>query len=186
MPRKLRLVLFGAVLLASSLALASEARRDASIVARDAAGGGFSIPGDWAGIWMYTNQTKDCVTGNIINSSAYADTICAGEIIVPGGGFYECTGGYDGTTYTADCVSSQIVFEGCRADYHLVQTGTRNGDTYSLTARSTTTFVGETCGSLPDQCFDFVTTGTRIGPAPNPCGTAVEPISWGSLKARFP
>jgi hypothetical protein len=186
MLRPLRVALIGTLFLASTLALASEARRGAALVPLDGAGGGvFEIPAEWAGIWMYQSQTKDCVTGAVINSSAYADTTCAGEVIVPGGGFYQCTGGYDGNTYTSDCVASQEILPGCRADYHLVQTGTRNGDTYTSTARSTTTFVGETCGVLADQCFDFVTTATRVAPAPDPCFVPVEPVTWGSLKSRF-
>jgi hypothetical protein len=186
MLRPIRLALLGTAFLTSTLALAADSRREAALVPADTAGGGgFSIPASWAGVWTYQNQTKDCVTGMVLNSSAYTDTTCAGEVVIPGGGFYQCTGGYDGSTYTSDCVASQQIFAGCRADYHLVQTGTRNGDTFTSTARSTTTFTGEACGNLANQCFDFVTTATRIAPAPNPCMVPVEPVSWGSLKARF-
>lgn len=147
---------------------------------------GHPVPASWTGIWLYQNTTKNCTTGQVISTSSYSDTLCPGEIVLPGGGFYEtCTGGYSETSFTSDCTVSREFLPGCQASYRLVQNGTRTGDSFEGTGRSTTTFSGAGCTGLADQCFDFVTTGTRFGAAPSNCGTPVEPKSWGGIKCSY-
>jgi hypothetical protein len=66
--------------------------------------------------------------------------------------------------------------------------GTRTGDTYSsvTTISTVTSGPSDPCDLFPDDCNQFNSHGTRIGPAdPVYCATPTLPTTWGELKNRY-
>jgi hypothetical protein len=150
-------------------------------------GGSIPVPTEWDGLWTTTDSTYEC-TGELTDTSAGVDTICAGQIFSFDSGDptiqFDCTGSADATTYTFDCTASGEVFPGCTFVQEFHVEATRTGDTFYSEAVMTITLTGAECAMV--ICDRFVSHGVRTGPAPTEyCATPARPSTWGQLKTRY-
>ncbi len=149
---------------------------------------GTPIPEEWLGIWEQTVNIYDCDTNDLLFTTTQLDTLCPGAVFEDpdgGGTTLNCTTTADGSSYTTHCEGSSEVFPGCTSSFVYDVTGTLSGDSYSATSVTNISFTGD-CQDLPDQCQRTELSGTRLGPAPEPCGSSpVEHQSWGSIKSLY-
>ncbi len=145
-------------------------------------------PPEWGGIWSFEDQTFDCETNQLISTEAYLDTICAGSSIEFGDSEFPltCTGSADANTVSMTCTGTFPVFENCDMEFTISFEATRNGDSFTSVQTISTTYVGEGCLFLPDECTRTESAATRVGPEPSPCEqTPVETVDWGTVKALY-
>lgn len=151
-----------------------------------AAFGSTTLPPAWAGIYNATNESRDCVTNNLLDSQAEVDTLCAGqEIGNTGGGLIPvtCTGTTSDTSINVSCSGSGKFFPGCTVTFNYSVVASRSGVNITATIIQHTQYTAG-CG-IPDECTKNVITGTRVAAPPTPCSTPVDPETWGRTKARY-
>ncbi len=145
-------------------------------------------PPEWGGIWEIDDHTYDCETEELLGSEAYTDTICAGSSIdFENPGFeLTCNGTADASTVSVTCTGSFEIIPDCVMEFSSVFTATRDGDTFTSVHTVSTSYVGEGCLFLPNDCTRTESTATRIAPEPNPCEqTPVATVDWGTVKALY-
>lgn len=149
----------------------------------------FVVPEEWTGIWQTVTTQYSC--GDHVQQGdpiAATDTLCADTVIpdpqnqeVP----LSCTSSADATSFSTHCEGSGEIFAGCTASIVYDLAGTRTGDSYHSVATISITYSGS-CFGTPDYCLETDADGTRIAPAPIPCGnTPVESQNWGSVKSLY-
>lgn len=189
-----RRILILAALLCLPFAPAIVEARDSAIPAPRlstvlrALGDDFSVPAAWTGIWEDSDSTFiGCGIESLIETSTDRDTLCLGETLAPEEPevTYICTGTVTDTQVDMTCNAS-FVQEGCTISNTFEIHGTRTGNTSVVVVTLQTSFSPPSaCFEQPDQCTRIVTRSTRLGPAPEGCGTPVENTSWGSIKSRY-
>ena len=152
-----------------------------------AAAGSTTVPAAWAGVWSFEDDDYDCDTNMLLSSDVSADTLCTNEQIFedPGVAGWSCSGTVSDTSIDINCSGSEEVDTGCTLDFVYTLTATRVGDTLLATVTIGRTFTPTGCGFLPDFCLRTESTGTRIGPEPPNCTTAVAPSTWGRTKSQY-
>lgn len=138
-------------------------------------------PTAWTGVWSVTDTLRVC-NGPILAVTAQADTICAGDGFTDDSPFV-CTGTVTDDTVDFTCTGQFEVVPGCTQTTTLDFDSVRTGDTFVSTAVMNVTY-GAGC-LFPDQCQIVASRGVRTAPAPAGCTLAVEPGTWGQIKARY-
>jgi len=146
------------------------------------------VPPEWGGIWSVHLDTYKCSNDSLLYSSTAQDTICPNQPFpIPSGGglTITCTSTVTTTSFSLHCTGSEQVLPGCTASIVVDLSGTLSGDTYSATGTTNVTYTGS-CLGIPNSCTRVVQSGTRIAPAPSPCGhSGAEEQSWGEVKSRY-
>ena len=146
--------------------------------------GQYTIPAAWAGVWNFQDSDYDCKTNVLIDTFAETDTLCSGQVIYDDPKI-QCTGSVSDTHIDIECSATFPIDEGCSATFTFTLDGTRTGDTANATSISSQEFTPPMCAFIPDSCTRTESVMTRIGPEPPNCLTAVEPATWGQLKAVY-
>jgi hypothetical protein len=147
-----------------------------------------SFPADWAGLWQYEIDVKDCDTGVAFLHMSRLDSVCVGDTFDPEQdgtiGNLVCNGSITSSEVHYTCSGSTEEQPGCFADYEFVYDATRTGDSVQATQTINTTFTGD-C-PLSSQCVLMEITGTRLsGTAPGCQLTPTRRSSWGALKGTY-
>lgn len=154
------------------------------------AGGTDPVPPEWAGIWTVIDSVYDC-SGNLTSTSTSTDTLCAGQVFDPGTQAdcpFTCTGTANATSLVMHCTGSCELFPDCTANFDTDFIGTRSGDSYFsvVTMNVTFTGTGKGCESVPPNCTQINSHGTRIAPEPAAyCASPAEGSTWGRVKSRY-
>jgi hypothetical protein len=151
-----------------------------------AAAGNPTVPAAWAGVWDFNDDDYDCVTNDLLSSDSSADTLCTNaEIFGDSSSGWICSGTTSDTSLEVTCSYTEEIDTGCTVTIENTLSATRTGETLVATATSSQTFTPTGCAFIPDNCIRTETTGTRIGPEPPNCTTAVGPSTWGRTKAQY-
>lgn len=147
------------------------------------------IPIEWAGIWEIEITVYECDTNAVTFNGTALDTICPGDIfyIDDGGGTIDwtCTTSADENSLEYHCIGTGEVAPECTVQYVYDGNSTRTGESYTATATTTTTYLGD-CFGIPNSCSRAETSGMRIAGAPSLCeGTPTEAHTWGAAKAAY-
>lgn len=126
------------------------------------------LPAAWAGVWEIETIERDCGSSVIDFQESETDTLCAGEEIsfAPDDADslqVSCDGTVTDIAVDVTCTTSTTV-EGVAYTVLVEVAIDRNGDSMSGTVRYTVR-----AGDTVVECFEEELTGTRIGPAPDPC-----------------
>ena len=152
-----------------------------------AAAGNTTTPAAWAGVWSFADDDYDCDTNMLLFSDTNTDTLCTNREIFgdPGYATWTCSGTTSDTSINVTCSGTEEVETGCIATYENTIVATRTGETLVATATLRVTFAPTDCFGAPDFCLRTESVGTRIGPEPPNCTTAVDPSSWGRMKSQY-
>jgi len=147
-----------------------------------------SIPADWAGLWQYETDIKDCDSGITVFHMSRLDSLCVGDTFDPeqDGTITNlvCNGTITGSEIHYVCTGSAQEEPGCFADYEIVYDAVRTGDSVQATETFNTTYSGD-C-PVSDQCVRMEMSGTRLaGTAPGCQLTPSQQSSWGALKGTY-
>ena len=123
------------------------------------------IPAAWAGVWWIESTERDCVSSEVIRTTAELDTLCAGGALGfwAGGAPDKLTGAVDDSTidvaWRGEWWSSRLVWFAWSGAASI----TRNGDSMHGTIRHR---------RLPnEECHEIALVGSRRSPAPTPCAS---------------
>jgi hypothetical protein len=147
-----------------------------------------SFPADWAGLWQYEIDLKDCDSGITLFHMSRLDSICVGDDYDPSqdGTITDlvCNGTITGSEMHYVCTGSAEEEPGCFADYEFVYDATRTSDSMQAVMTINTTYSGD-C-PLSSQCVRMEMSGTRLaGTAPGCQLTPSQQSSWGALKGTY-
>jgi hypothetical protein len=146
--------------------------------------GGFTIPAAWAGVWEFDDIDYDCATNDSLDSDSSTDTLCTGDPVFPDSGL-TCTGNADDNNINIVCEGTFEIITGCFATFTNTLVASRNGDSLTATLTFSRSYTPPNCIFKEDSCTRTESSGSRIGPEPPGCTTAVEEVSWGKVKARY-
>jgi hypothetical protein len=182
------------VALLAALGLCALAGLAGPAPAARAATSSYTVPPEWAGVWVDQDSVYQCPALTLTGTSTSTDTLCAGQDVMAGldtGGFeftLDCTGTATATTLDVTCTGSAEVMAGCTVTMTIHTQGTRTSDTAVTVTTSQLSYSGSAfgCDLLPASCTRRVSRSTRTGPAPAAyCSTPALPQSWGALKVRY-
>ncbi|MEZ4654952.1 MAG: hypothetical protein R3E12_15535, partial [Candidatus Eisenbacteria bacterium] len=128
-------------------------------------------PDDLLGIWDITTEAKLCDTDSTIFAIALTDTFCVvDDPYDPGSDPQDtiCKYEIDGGVLVSTCQST-FEFGGCSTTTTSVFRITFGNGSYSGTGVARSVSTG-TCNT--QTCFELSLSGTRTGPAPDPCPTS--------------
>lgn len=150
--------------------------------------GDATLPAAWAGVWNFEDDDYDCTTNDFLNSDTNVDTLCTGEQLDPSdfGIEMDCTvTTLNDTDIDIDCsgIYDPGFPPGCTITIGFSLVAHRSGDALTATAVFSQDYA--TACLVADDCIRTETVGTRIGPEPPNCLTAVEPETWGRVKALY-
>jgi hypothetical protein len=166
----------------------SNVRISAAEVIRMASGNGrgdFPLPGAWAGVWSLDESEYDCTTNDFLGGDSFIETLCTGQQLdfVIGAGGLDCVlNEMTDTNINFDCTLMKDL-GGCIYTLTVSLVAQRTGDTFTATITRSEDFDPDTCSE--DSCVRTETVANRIAPEPPDCTSAVEPETWGRVKALY-
>ncbi|NNF07040.1 MAG: hypothetical protein HKN21_09790, partial [Candidatus Eisenbacteria bacterium] len=130
-----------------------------------------SVPAEWVGIWQIEATSRFCGSSEILTTTSIVDTLCESESFNQDDPEvdFNCSGSATATTMNMTCTGTNPAGPGCDQNLSIVFEGTRNGDTYTITATTNVTYSGDCSPELQDTCFVSTQTGTRISSDPGEC-----------------
>ncbi|UCH83120.1 MAG: hypothetical protein JSW50_11705 [Candidatus Latescibacterota bacterium] len=147
-------------------------------------------PLDWSGVWTGQSRTYVCETtpGPWESDSK---TICGGTYIeeiqsLPPGHSCDVTT-LASTSIIMTCEGTREIYLNCFQTIRVAINLSRNGDsmTGSVTTNITHAGTAAGCSSITPTCQQTEIQSNRTGSEPPTCVAAVEPVTWGHVKAVY-